>query len=106
MTLSIESLQSRAVTWHKQRFPNAELAHVGLKLCEESGEVASAINGLVGTASATGKGDVLDESADVLISLMVILGRWRFDSFESLCDAAERKLDILLTPGAHPASIS
>ena len=106
MTLSIDSLQTLAVNWHKQKFPDAKLEHVGLKLCEESGEVASAINGLVGTASATGKGYVLDESADVLIALLVILGRWRFDSMESLCDAAERKLEILLTPGAHPASIS
>lgn len=106
MSLDLESLQSRAVTWHKQRFPEADISHVGLKLCEETGEVASAINALVGTNSATGKGNVLDESADVLISLLVILGRWRLDSFESLVDATERKLEILLTPGAHPASIS
>lgn len=105
MTISLESLQSQAVTWHKQRFPNAQVEHVGLKLAEEAGEVASAINAIVGTGSATGKGLVLDESADVLIALLVIVGRWRFDSMESLLEATEKKLEVLLTPGAHPASI-
>jgi phosphoribosyl-ATP pyrophosphohydrolase len=100
---TFEDAQDWAVEWHKSRFPLAEIVHVALKLCEEAGEVGSAVNALVGVNSATGKGDVVKECADVVIAVMVIMGRW-FPEV-SLLDEIEAKLRELATPGAHPASV-
>jgi hypothetical protein len=71
-TLSAEagraSLQRRVTAWHEVRFPLAQVTNVALKLAEECGEVASAVNAAVGVNSATGKGDVPSELADVVIA--------------------------------------
>lgn len=87
------SLQDEIVAWHVRRFPDAQMEHVALKSSEEVGEVASAINAVVGFNSATGKGDVPSEAADVVISLMVLLGRW-FPAFD-LLEEVQKKLTIL-----------
>lgn len=92
----------RVVDWHIGRFPEAEMVHVALKLNEEAGEVGRAVNGLEGKNSATGGGDVIDECADVLISIYVLVGRWF--TREELLEAVETKITMLETPGAHRAS--
>lgn len=98
----LSTLAAVAVCWHKARFPNARMEHVALKLCEEAGEVARAVNGEAGMNSATSGGDVGAEAADVAIVLLVLLGRWFPDRV--LTDEVERKLLILLDPnGGHPA---
>lgn len=97
-----DALAQRARAWHEQRFPNAKPEHVTLKACSEMGEVADAINALVGTASATGKGDVGEESADVMISLMVLIERW-YPEIDVMHEVAA-KLTILETPGAHKSA--
>jgi len=88
----LRSLQNRVGDWHRQRFPAAEMEYVALKTCEEVGELASAVLGLVGTNSAIGKGDVAGEAADVVICIMVLLDRWYP---VSLFGAVEAKLAIL-----------
>ena len=98
----MESLQNRIVKWHEIRFPDAQMEHVALKLCEEVGEVARAINGVAGQNSATGGGNVEQEVADVFISALVLLGRWFPDVNIEL--EIYRKLVILETPGSHRAS--
>jgi NTP pyrophosphatase (non-canonical NTP hydrolase) len=99
----LRRLQARAVEWHERRFPFASPIGVGLKTAEEVGEVASAILGDFGGESATGKGNAPAEAADVVISLLATLGRWYPDA--DLEDEIDAKLDDLLTPGKHRASV-
>ena len=97
------SLQQRVVAWHEARFPEAEAVHVALKMAEECGEVASALNALVGKNSATGKGLVPEEAADVVITALVLLGRW-FPGADLFAEV-ERKLAVLTDPeSTHPAA--
>lgn len=101
--IGAQELQQQVVAWHERRFPEARMELVGLKLAEEAGEVGKAINGLIGQNSATGGGDVAGESADVLITLMVLLGRWFPDA--DLFEEVQRKLLILTDPNSgHPAA--
>jgi hypothetical protein len=94
----VARLQAALVTWHVARFPDAEMVHVALKTCEEAGEVARAVNGVIGKNMATGGGDVPGEAADVLITLFVLLGRW-FPEVD-LLDEVRRKLAILVDPSS------
>lgn len=98
----LRDLQARLVAWHEARFPDAQPEHVVLKTCEEVGEVAKALNGILGANSATGGGDVPAESADTVISLLVLLGRW-WPEVDLLAEI-EDKVTMLETPGAHTAS--
>lgn len=98
----LEDLQYRAYLWHCKRFPEAKMEHVTLKLSEETGEVAKAVNGISGFNSTTGSGDVGEESADVLICVFVLLSRW-FPEVDLLREL-NNKLTILETPGQHRAS--
>jgi len=80
------------------------MEHVALKTCEEAGEVARAINGVLGRNMATGGGDVGGESADVLITLLVLLGRW-FPAVD-LIGEVRAKLAILVDPtSGHAAAL-
>lgn len=98
LVIDIQELQNRAITWHERRFPNADCAHVGLKLGEETGEVQSAILSDLGSQSATGDGDVLKEIGDVIINCMVIAGRYyKYDMAEILAAVID-KLNILTDP--------
>lgn len=90
---TVDHLQARLVSWHEERFPQADPVKVALKLNEEAGEVASAVLGLVGSDSATGKGDVAEECGDVLIAILVLLGRW-FPHVDVVSEAFA-KLDLL-----------
>lgn len=100
----MEEFQNKAVLWHKERFPNAQMSFVALKTCEEAGEVARAVNGLQGNLCATGGGSVPEEAADVVITLLVLLGRW-FPNHDLLHEV-QSKLNILTDPSSnHPASL-
>lgn len=101
MVRETTELQWRAGTWHRDRFPYAQSEHVALKAAEEVGEVARAVNGEVGFNSATGGGSVIEEAADVVIALMVLVDRWTDDDLMAAVDA---KLTLLERPGAHRAS--
>lgn len=96
-------LQEDAGAWHRQRFPEAQMEHVALKIGEEASEVGKAINGLAGKNSASGGGDVGEEAADTLIAIFVLLDRW-FPEID-LIEEVRKKLRTLTTPGSHPASI-
>ncbi len=98
----LKSLQDRLCAWHNERFPDAQMEHVALKVCEEAGEVARAVLGVAGSKSATGYGNVGDEVADVFITGLVLLGRWFPDV--DVCAHTNAKLIILETPGLHRAS--
>lgn len=101
----MNDLQLRITEWHKARFPDAEVAHVALKLGEETGEVQSGVNALVGKNSATGDGDLVGEAADVVICAFVLLGRW--GGGEELLEAVEQKLAILTNPNSgHRAALA
>ena len=97
------SLQQRVALWHQLRFPAADETLVALKAAEEVGELASAVLAKEGRNATTGEGDVLGEAADVVIALMVLIGRW---SGDELLDAVERKLAILTDPASgHRAAL-
>lgn len=98
------TLQDRAAAWHAARFPDARPYLVIIKTMAELGELADAVIAAAGTSSAAGKeGDgVLGEAADVLITLLVLAGRW--DGGDLLA-VTEAKLARLETPGAHRASL-
>jgi len=91
-----EGLQERVATWHGERFPNATMLHVAVKMAEECGEVASAVLALDDDRTATGRGVVWEEAADVAVCLLVLLGRW-FPEFDLLAEV-DRKFAILTDP--------
>jgi hypothetical protein len=63
------------VAYHVQRFPTAGPVNVALKIAEEAGELASAVNGYV-SGGDFGKGDVVYEAVDTLLAIRALLGRW------------------------------
>lgn len=98
------SLQDRVTAWHEARFPDAGPEHVALKGCEEMGEVAEAVNGLSSSITgAIGAGDLLNETADVVLVMMALVGRW---TTGDLLAAVERKLAVLSDPtSSHRSAI-
>jgi len=100
-----DDLQKRLGDWHRRRFPDAEMVNVALKLCEEAGEVARAVNGTIGKNSATGGGSVPDEAADTVIAAMVLVERWC--PGVDLLRRVERKLGVLNDPNSgHPSALA
>lgn len=97
------TLQERTVRWHTARFPEATAGQVALKAIAELGEVADALLSAEKDEPHPERADgVLPESADVLICLLTLCGRY---GYGDLFSAVEAKLSILETPGAHPASL-
>lgn len=103
--LSLREIQQKVVDWHEQRFSDPKPWFMTMKIQEELGELASAVNALYGTKSATGSGDVAGEAADVLITLLALLGvAFPEIDLESEVDA---KLAILNDKNStHRASLS
>lgn len=89
-------LQEVAGDWHRSRFPEAIMQEVVMKTMEEVGEFASALLYMSESATIHG-GDPLDEAADVVICLMVILERWVGGE---LMEAVGDKLGILNDPNS------
>jgi NTP pyrophosphatase (non-canonical NTP hydrolase) len=92
----VTGIQARVVEWHVARFPACQPWEIALKSMAELGEVAEAMQ------VESRRGDVVEEAADVTVTLMALLGRFYG---ADLLDAVERKLTILTTPGAHRHSI-
>ncbi len=93
------SLQAAIAAYHVQRFPQAQVEHVALKLAEEAGEVASAVNGHV-SGGDFGKGDVVGEAVHAAFSLLALVGRW-FPARDLLAEV-ETELARYLDPnGGH-----
>lgn len=101
-----QRLQHRAAVWHRGRFPDAAVEHVALKAMSELGEVADALmaDARVNAARVDGddETDVVAEAADVVIALLVMLGRWY--PHRNLFREVLTKLVVLETPGAHPSA--
>lgn len=87
------SLARRAHFWHAKRFPSCTPEESALKMSSENGEVCDAV---------LGHGDVGQEAADVLITLVVLLSRW-YPTVDLLAEM-DKKLRLLETPGAHKSS--
>ncbi len=81
LALNLAELARDVAAWHADRWSTASDALVGLKLCEETGEVADAI--------AKG-GDVLGECADVILVALAVAAR-----FGSPDEIAERTVSKL-----------
>jgi hypothetical protein len=100
-SMELEALASMAVSWHRRRFPAAGAMHVALKAVAELGEVVDAIL----PTDLGGKGDVGEESADVLICLLVMLGRF-YPAVDLLAEV-RAKLAILGNPDSgHPSALT
>lgn len=105
-SFDLASAMRRAIDWHRARFPNASAIEVALKLCSEAGELGDAVNGLHGGAADRYVwNDVKDEAADVIIVLLILLGRYVGCDEEEIALAVEAKLTKLTTPGAHRVSM-
>lgn len=75
---TLREIHAEILKWYEKKFgdtlgPNP-MEYMALKICEEAGEVASAVIGMNGKATATGSGNVLDECVDVLITTLVLMG--------------------------------
>lgn len=103
--MTTSAAQAMATAWHVQRFPQARALGIFAKAVEEMGEVATAlIYDNLTNAGATGKpGDVAAEAADVVICLLALVGRFYPD--RDVTDEVFKKLNLLLTPGAHKSGI-
>ena len=97
-------LQDRAASWHAARFPSCTAEDITLKAMAELGEVADAVLAAGRDGSHPERaGNVLAESADVLITLLALCGRF---GHGDLLAAVSRKLALLETPGgAHPGCL-
>ena len=99
------SLQDRAAAWHAARFPLCTAGDIGLKMQAELGEVSDAILADDGRDASHPEraGTVLDESADVVVTLLALCGRF---GHGDLLTAVSRKLALLETPGGtHPGCL-
>lgn len=76
--LTMSQLQNTIATWHRSTFPGAPTAAVGLKMAEEAGELAKAVNRLEHT-DAGDRMNLMEELGDVAITLMVIAERYGYD---------------------------
>ena len=97
-------LQDRVAAWHAARFPSCTIEDIALKATAELGEVADAIlaEGRDGTHPERA-GQILKESADVVITLLAICGRF---GHGDLLAATGAKLQVLETPGGtHPSCL-
>lgn len=91
--------------WHSTVFPRATSSDLFVKTTEELGEVAEALSADEGRNSKKSPEglSVVEEAADVIICLMALCGRY----YEAdVMVAVEAKFKLLMTPGAHRASIS
>ena len=98
------ALQDRAATWHAARYPSCTPEDIALKSMAELGEVADAIlaEGRDGSHPERA-GTVLKESADVLVTLLSLCGRF---GHGDLLAAADAKLSLLETRGGpHPGCL-
>lgn len=98
-------LQDRAAAWHAARYPACTAGDTGLKAMSELGEVADGILAGEGrdTSHPERAASVLRESADVLVTLLALCGRF---GYGDLLSAVAAKLAILETPGgSHPGCL-
>lgn len=79
------------------------MVHVALKLAEEAGELASAVNGYVSEGDY-GKGDVMAEAVDVALVLFALVGRW-FPGRDLLTETKARLAVFLDPAGGHRSCV-
>jgi NTP pyrophosphatase (non-canonical NTP hydrolase) len=98
-------LQDRAARWHAARFPACTVEDIALKSMAELGEVADAILAEGRDAAHPERaGAVLAESADVMVTLLAICGRF---GHGDLMEAVDAKLRVLETRGGpHPGCLT
>ena len=98
------SLQARTAAWHAARFPACTAEDIALKSMAELGEVADAVLAEGRDAAHPERaGTVLAESADVLVTLLALCGRF---GHGDLLAAVDAKLQVLETPGGtHPGCL-
>lgn len=96
--------QARAAIWHSARFPTCTAEDIALKAMAELGEVADAILARGRDASHPERAsDIAAEAADVVITMLALVGRFTADD---LTAAVDTKLRLLEQPGGtHPASL-
>jgi NTP pyrophosphatase (non-canonical NTP hydrolase) len=98
-------MQDRAARWHAARFPRCTAEDIALKSMAELGEVADAILAEGRDAAHPERaGTVLAESADVVVTLLALCGRF---GHGDLLAAVDAKLRVLETPGgSHPGCLT
>lgn len=76
-------LQHVVTAWHNKNLPDAPSAALGLKLCEEAGELAKAINRMEHTKHPDPV-NLRDEIGDVAIVLLALCSRYGLNFEENL----------------------
>jgi NTP pyrophosphatase (non-canonical NTP hydrolase) len=96
--------QSRAAIWHCNRFPICTAEDVTLKAMTELGEVADAILAHGRDSSHPERAsNIAAEAADVVITMLALVGRFTADDLIAAIDAKLAMLEQ--RGGAHPASL-
>lgn len=97
------TLQEAIAAYHVQRFPDARMEHVALKLTEEAGETASAVNGHI-SGGDYGKGDIVGEAADAVFVALALVGRW-FPDRDLLAEVEARLVRNMDPNGGHRSCV-
>src|ERR1700730_2741880 len=98
------TLQDAIAAYHRLRFPDCTVEQITLKLAEEAGEGASAVNGMVSDGDY-GKGDPVGEAADSVFVHLALVGRFFPD--RDLMAEVEARLARNMDPnGGHRSCLS
>jgi NTP pyrophosphatase (non-canonical NTP hydrolase) len=68
---SMAEIQERSLAWRRKHFPETDVVHAVAKLAEEVGELARAV--IAETEHRTGRGDVVQEAAQVVLIVASIV---------------------------------
>lgn len=104
----MDYLQEPATRWHTQRFPDAIVFEVTTKASEELGECAAEVlidkSGTMNLKERPLTTNAPAEAADVVLSLMVLLGRW-YPGYD-LMEEVAKKINKLTDPNSgHRAAM-
>jgi NTP pyrophosphatase (non-canonical NTP hydrolase) len=94
-----DGYRARAVQWHETRFPNRPAERVALKLASEVGELCDAVIAKESGNEHPERADQIGaEAADVVIVLLVLLGRYYpevdlWDEVDTKLSTLEKRLD-------------
>ena len=93
----MKDLQERIKVWHRNKFHDATLERIGLKLGEESGEVQQAIDRIIYAKSPVESErwltNLTDEIGDVVIVLLALCAKGGIDFEETVRHRAEEVMN-------------
>lgn len=106
--MSLDELQRRTRAWHDETFPGAPSAALGLKLAEEAGELAKAVNRIEHTRRPTDDAlhtqfvrdayaNLEEEIGDVAICLMTLAARYFAPLGKGIEEIIAQRVEVVTT---------